>query len=349
MAEVLSPNITLLLITTGSYTVVASSPLNGLNKFVRDTFTQVNQVGDREYTTEELFKFEDVPPGDYLFGMTYDFGIVNDLILTAAPDGDTKSYIEVSKQNQAGDFRVLRVPNNMPYGTDGITLGDFIKGIQKKYNLVIYPSKTKQREFVVETYNEWIKNYTLKDWNKYVDLSQKMEVIPANNLGYKEVQFGDTLDVDYVAEEFKKLNNREFGKTYYRDNQNFYSQGQLKMESSFSTSPLVYMQGTGLSGSLNLQSGTLIQVGLTDTFDPYNACTLVYTNVYIQASRNNFEINDVLYTDQFLTQPLTGYTYVRNNGTSDTDYNIYALDDVTGQVGSLVANCNDPGGGGPTS
>ena len=37
----------------------------------------------------------------------------------------------------------MDIPSNMPFGNSGIKYVDFIRGLQKKFNLVIYPNKTK--------------------------------------------------------------------------------------------------------------------------------------------------------------------------------------------------------------
>ena len=125
----------------------------------------------------------------------------------------------------------------------------FITGIQKKFNLVIYPNKTKPREFIVEEFNDWYKKGEVKDFNRYINLDKKIEVIPANNLAVNQLNFGDTLDGDYVSQQFQKANNREYGKSYYVDTENFFSQGKFEVKTTFASSPLVYLEGTGLSGS----------------------------------------------------------------------------------------------------
>ena len=119
----------------------------------------------------------------------------------------------------------------------------------KKFNLVIYPNKTKQREFIVKTFNNWYNAGEVKDFNRYINLNEKISVTPANNLAVNELQLGDKLDNDYISQQFNKLNNREYGKTYYIDTENFFSQGQYKVESGFASTPITYLAGTGVSGS----------------------------------------------------------------------------------------------------
>ena len=190
-------------------------------------------------------------PGAYYFGIRmYDWGLSPDPTITLDPGGSTKSYININKVNFAADGRVMDIPSNMPYGTSGIKQIDFITGLQKKFNLVIYPNKTKPLEFIIETFNDWYKTGEIKDFNKYINLDKKIEVIPANNLAVNKLNFGDTLDQDYVAQQFSKEANREYGKVYYTDTENFFSQGEFNVKTTFGNGPLIKIAGTGLSGSV---------------------------------------------------------------------------------------------------
>jgi hypothetical protein len=132
--------------------------------------------------------------------------------------------------------------------------------LQKKFNLVIYPSKVNRNQFIVETFNNWYKQGEVKDFNKYINLDQKLEVIPANNLAVNELNFGDKLDVDYVSQQFSKLANRPYGKQFYIDTENYFSQGKFEVETTFASSPLLYLSGTGVSGSADFITTNKISV-----------------------------------------------------------------------------------------
>ena len=188
--------------------------------------------------------------GSYTFNLVYtNYGGTNFQVVLNPGNNLSNTYLEIKKVNQGGDNLVMDIPSNMPYGTSGIKQIDFITGIQKKFNLVIYPSKTKPREFIVEEFNKWYKQGEIKDFNKYINLDKKIEAIPANNLAVNKLNFGDKLDGDYVSQQFSKLNNREYGKQYYIDTENFFSQGEFNVKTTFASSPLIYLEGTGLSGS----------------------------------------------------------------------------------------------------
>ena len=81
---------------------------------------------------------------------------------------------EIRALNQGADFEILEVPFNMPFGTSGIKLIDFIRGIQKKFNLIMYEDKTVPNQFKVETFNTWYKQGEYKDFNRYINLNEKI-------------------------------------------------------------------------------------------------------------------------------------------------------------------------------
>jgi hypothetical protein len=208
---------------------------------------------DTTYQLATEFLMDDIPPGNYYFQIKQRPNSSVDVAprVTLDPQGTTKSFLQITEVKQAADGRIMDIAANMPFGTTGIKLIDFLKGIQKKFNLVIYPSKTKRNEFVVETFNTWYRAGEVKDFNRYINLDDKIEVIPANNLAVNELNFGDALDQDYISQQFSKAANREYGKQYYIDTQNFFSQGKFEVKTTLASSPLIRIAGTGLSGSIS--------------------------------------------------------------------------------------------------
>jgi hypothetical protein len=234
--------------TTG--TLVSTTELQNYNSYMGDVLIYNSPTTKTEkFELLTQFNTELLPAGNYKFYLRYEVLEDNNFVVILNPDNSTKSYLSVTKVNQGGDYSIMEIAPNMPFGTSGIKLIDFITSIQKKFNLVIYPNKTKSREFIVETFNNWYDKGETKDFNKYINLDEKIVVTPANNLAVNELQFGDKLDGDYVSQQFSKANNREYGKTYYIDTENFFSQGQFKVETSLASSPIIYLNGTGVSGS----------------------------------------------------------------------------------------------------
>lgn len=244
---------------TGSLTNDSVTTLVNLNNYFSESVMSRFAAGDvnqnQTFTVQTEFNTSVLDGGKtYYFGLEWidQFNApYNNFTVVLDPNDKPKSYLEIKEVGNAADGRVMEIPRNMPYGTNGIKLIDFLKGIQKKFNLVIYPDKTKLNQFVVETFNDWYNAGEIKDFNKFVNLKNSIEVIPANTLGVNKLWFGDSIDQDYVSQQFSKAENRPFGTSFYTDTTNFFSQGELKVETGFGVSPLVYLQGTGLSGSID--------------------------------------------------------------------------------------------------
>lgn len=229
-------------------------PLTNINNFMYDTaIYNVNTIRTQKFELLTPFNTTTLPTGTYKFYIKYiKNGDTNfDVILN--PDNNVKGYLSITKVNQGGDGLVINIGKNMPFGTTGIKMIDWIKGLQQKFNLVIYPNKIKPFEFIVETFNDWYTKGEIKDFNKYINLDKKIEVIPANNLAVNKLNFGDTLDGDYLSQQFAKQENREYGKSYYVDTENFFSQGTFEVKTTLASSPLLRIAGTGQSGSALLK------------------------------------------------------------------------------------------------
>jgi hypothetical protein len=304
---------------TGSSTPVSSTPLNNFYTFFNNntfaSFANGDTGQSRTYTLQTEFNTQKIDPGTYNFGIEWSdifTAPYNNFRFTLDPGGQPKSYIQIKKSLQAADGRIMDIQSNMPFGESGIKLVDFIKGLQKKFNLVIYPDNTKQNHFIIEPFNTWYNDGEIKSFDKYINLDEIIEVVPANNLAVNKLQFGDTLGNDYIAQQFQKENTREYAKTYYTDTENYFSQGEFKVETTFAVSPLSYLVGTGLSGSaegITPPSGTTYAyyVGNAGFGSSYDACNntsyfpnTLYSNVSPLVS------GATLYTDSGLTNKFNG-------------------------------------------
>jgi hypothetical protein len=331
------PAIELKVINTASLLVDSTTTLVNFNQFFLNNTNAMFAEGasgqNKIYSIQTEFVTAQLDPGTYTFALNWydqfaapydNFSFVLD------PGGKPKSSLKITKVEQAADGRIMDIAANMPFGTNGIKLIDFIKGVQKKFNLVIYPSKTVKNEFIVETFNTWYKQGEIKDFNKYVNLDKKIEVIPANNLAVNELNFGDTLDQDYISQQFSKAANREYGKQYYVDTQNFFSQGKFEVKTSLASSPLIYLQGTGLSGSIQgvnptPPTATQYVIGNQGWGTSTAACTNTYFwPTFVYAAESTPDEVTKLYTDSDLTTPFNGgnawwsfgypYLFSRNAG-----------------------------------
>ena len=332
---------------TGSLTQQSLTTLVNFNQFFEQNTNAMFAEGangqNKTYTVSTEFTTARLDPGTYYFGIQWRdiFNApYNNFTFVLDPGGKPKSSLQITKVQQAADERIMNIPLNMPFGTNGIKLIDFIKGIQKKYNLVIYPSKTKRNEFVVETFNTWYQSGEIKDFNRYVNLDEKIEVIPANNLAVNELNFGDTLDQDYISQQFSKAANREYGKQYYTDTENFFSQGKFEVKTILASSPLIQIQGTGISGSVAGVNPPVTSyywsIGNSGFYSTYDACTntYYYPGVVYSAEQSPFTVQ-YFYLDQELTLPFDGgnnfwkfyrpsdgsSTYVAQIGSAGYNYN----------------------------
>ena len=327
------------MIETGSSTVYSTRAIQSYI-FYFDQLQQSRTGGiNQTFDLATEFLMEDIPAGNYYFQVRQSPNFPSSVaalpVVTMDPDNTTKSFLEIKKVKQAADFRLMQLQLNMPYGENGIKLIHFIQGLQKKFNLVIYPNKRKSREFIIEDFNSWYGRGETKDFNKYINLNDNIEVTPANNLAVNKLQFGDKLGNDYIALQFQKGTTREFGKTYYTDTQNFFSQGEFSVETSFSTTPLVRVGGTGLSGSvggINPPPSCERYVGGCKygySFDPQDTCT---SPAVIQTYTTTGELQTglIVYRDQYGNSPILNLRYV----TGPSGGIIYELNTATGMIGS---------------
>jgi hypothetical protein len=282
--------------------------LVNINNYLTDIQTyNATQTKTEKFELLTEWNSSTLDVGNYKFYLRYEVQGDNNFSVIINPDNSVKSYLQVTKVNQGGDGLVMNIAQNMPFGTSGIKLIDFITSVQKKYNLVIYPNKTKPREFIVETFNNWYNKGVTRDFNKYINLNEKIEVIPANNLAVNQLNFGDTLDGDYVSQQFSKAENREYGKTYYVDTENFFSQGTFEVKTKFASTPLVYLEGTGTSGSAQTGVFQFRSTATATTIDSFSAVAvaniLLGTQYLTQADAQVFSTN----TSVTNNDPTTGF------------------------------------------
>lgn len=264
---------------TSSYYETTLTTINDYTKQIYNTMQP--PLSSTKYTAGQFFTTLSIPSGSYIPQIRYDANGANNFSVTLDTEQTPVSYLSVKKVKQAGDYKIIDIPSNMPFGQNGIRLVDFIKALQKKFNLVFYPNNTKNGQFICETFDVWYKRGGIKDFNKYINLNQKIEVIPANNLAVNKLTFGDTLDGDYISQQFSKENSRPYGDAFYIDTVNYFSQGEFKVQSGFASTPLGYIAGTGVSGSGFFTTNT-VSVSDASAADTTVTCL---SNSYTQNNR----------------------------------------------------------------
>lgn len=273
---------------------VSTIPLTNINNYMTDVkIYNGTQTKTEKFELTTQFNTGVLPANTYKFFLQYNATYGTNFNVILNPDNSTNASLSITKVNQGGDGLILDIPSNMPAGisstsagTNGIKLIDFITSVQKKFNLVIYPNKTKLNEFIVEPFNRWYKTGKTIDFNKYINLNEKIAVTPANNLAVQQLNFGDTLDGDYVSQQFSKGAGREFGKAYYVDTENYFSQGTFEVKTGFASSPLVYLNGTGISGSQVLQRAGFQAFAVAETQGSY-PLYVADTTVTVQLNSTN--------------------------------------------------------------
>ena len=311
--------------------------LDYMNDYIRRDFK--NSGGEKEYTLTQEFNTTFVSGSSYDFNIGFTTAGTGTVNVTIGPEGNTESRLKIKTLNELGDLLPIDIPANMPFGTNGITLLDFLASVQKKFNLQIYPSKTKPRHFIIETFNNWYKQGNVKNFDKYMDLNRTISVTPANNLGVREVEFGDTLDLDFLTQNFKKQNNREFGKSYFRDTQNFFSDGKLQVETGLGVSPLRYVVGSGTEGFAVVRLTAFYAVIANS---PSVVCVQGEFQLYHDGAGARPTFGDTVYYDVNGTVAVFAFNYIL----LDNAPTIYNLNPGTGVFGSVFGTC--AGGGGQT-
>jgi len=328
------------MLETGSSTPYSTQAVQSYIFFF-DQLQQSREGGiNTTYELASEFTFNSIPAGNYYFQLRQspNFATGSLPLVTLDPEGTSKSFLEIKQVNQAADGRVIDIPSNMPYGTTGIKLVDWVKGIQKKFNLVIYPDKGNNNNMIVETFNNWYKTGEIKDFNKYLNLNKPIEVIAANNLAVNKLNFGDTLDTDYISQQFAKAENREYGKQYYVDTQNYFSQGEFEVKTTLASEPLIRISGTGLSGSvsgINPQP-TQFSIGtwkVSYVNYAYYVCQNFTEAAFYQLYTDDgtFATGKIAYTDPYGNNPVLGFTWMVYNTQGASE--VYSLDPSTGQIG----------------
>ena len=346
------PQIDLKILQTGSLTQVSSTTLVNFNQYFEDnTYAMFAEGANGQNKTYEIstpFNTAIIAPGTYVFAINWSdiFGSPYDnFTFTLDPDGKPKSKLEITKALNAADDRIMNIPLNMPFGTSGIKQIDFLTSIQKKFHLVMYPSKTVRNQMIVEPFTSWYDKGRRWDFNKYANLDEKIEVIPANNLAVNELNFGDVLDQDYISQQFSKEANREFGKAYYTDLENFFSQGKFEVKTAVASTQLLQIAGTGVSGSVSgLNPGPSVfyagNYGLNLSSNPRNICSSgggTYNDIW--SSTGLIEPSAVLYLDSAGTILLTGYAGLFDLGSCE----IWSINPSTGIVNGSLGTCTDNG------
>jgi len=158
-------------------------------------------------------------------------------------------------------FNKTSLIQNIEYGDDidlnlfipkSIKQRDFIGDIIKRYNLYIRPNPSKIRTLILETRDQFYSNTDVLDWTQKKDYSSEDQISFLTELQNKEILFTYKPDNSAVA-----ADNQKWNEVYTRNTGDIYGQkkitfdndfvkGTKKIESMFSSAPLVYRPKNGV-------------------------------------------------------------------------------------------------------
>jgi hypothetical protein len=254
-----------------------SAPLTTINDYMLTVANSRTTTATEIFNLRNvIFRTPEIDSGSLNIKIGYNFAGVDNFVVNLNPNPNNQCSLELTKINQIADGKVIDIPLNMPSGNSGIRVIDFITAVQKKFNLIIYADKVNPNQFIVETFNNWYKQGKIVDFNNIVNLKDKIEYIPANQLGYRQIKFSDAQDNDYISTLFKRTNNRTYGESNYYDTDSFYSQGNLNVNTEvIASGPLGQVPGSVYTSSAASVNCTSYKVQNTDSSV---LAEVVYTN-----------------------------------------------------------------------
>jgi len=149
-----------------------------------------------------------------------------------------------------GSFKVnsitLTFESVIPFLTTGTTIDyaleftnteykqiDFITSVNKAFNLVCVPHKTKPNTIVIEPVIDYIGKGRVLDWTAQIDWDSPMNIFPTTNILNGSLSYNLREDQDYTNQQFRTKNNRTFGTDIVQLNQDYKDQS-IVFDSLFS-------------------------------------------------------------------------------------------------------------------
>ena len=119
---------------------------------------------------------------------------------------------------------------------DTITQKAFLKDLIQRFNLVVIQDPDDPNNLIIEPYNDYLAQSTVKYWTDKLDLDKEIIVKDTTELQKKNILLGDAEDVDYVNKDFKENypDVNVWGKVNIEVTDNDFATGELKNEPLFS-------------------------------------------------------------------------------------------------------------------
>jgi hypothetical protein len=119
---------------------------------------------------------------------------------------------------------------------------DFIKDMISKFRLVLAPDRNNNRNFIVETWNDYIGQGDLYDWTDKVDHNKDFQIEPVFFAQTDRIRFEDKEDKDMLNDRNFNKFKEQFG-TLIFDSGNDLLIGERKQETGFAPTPLMQIDG----------------------------------------------------------------------------------------------------------
>jgi hypothetical protein len=269
------------------------------------TFTTVNYVDYFSYTfnvTNSLANLNDQLSFrfDAAFVSLYNFSL---------------SEMQVLQTTSQGNIAVLNkyLPNN-------IKNIDFLKAIIERYNLVLEPSKSKEKHFIITPWVDWVEQGAQRDWTDYVDGNVDIVSSPLFTSQPRSNTWRDDEDSDYVNYNFQTATKTTYGQLDLDSNIEVIT-GNEVTQSLFAPTPLLPIGNssaeTSATPNQKLAAKFLIPHIAKDTTTERTPITPKLRLVYYNGMRNaplDWHVKD----DSLTTQHWNQYPLVSQYSALDT-------------------------------
>lgn len=147
---------------------------------------------------------------------------------------ETSSYLRIP--TAVGQFSITN------FFDDEYKQVDFIKDMITKFRLVMAPDRNNPKNFIVETWSDYIGSGVVYDWTDRVDHSKDFQIEPVFFSQYDRLRFEDSEDKDFLNERNRAKFKEEFG-TLIFDSGNDLLIGENKITTGFAPTPLMQIDG----------------------------------------------------------------------------------------------------------
>jgi hypothetical protein len=264
------------------------------------------------------------------------FRINSTVPLSAARNNISTAILR--QTTSVGDITNLR--NFLPNNVKNI---DFLKAIIERYNLVLEPSKTIDKHFIITPWVDWVEQGTQRDWTDYVDGNVDIVSSPLFTSQPRSNTWRDDEDSDYVNYNFQTATKITYGQLDLDSGIEVIT-GNEVTQSLFAPTPLLPIGNssaeTSATPNQKLAAQFLIPHIAKDTTTERTPITpklrLVYYNGMQNAPLEWHIKNDANVTQHWNQYPLVSqYSLLDNSGLSFNDMawrNAAPLWDITPSV-----------------